>query len=135
MKKVSSQVFFRAKDYENTLVLDISSQRSEASSQLIPYAEHLSVFDDPDGSLPGLRKLITKNKPFHSIIIFNETGDGYEKAELIMSRRGIGTFHLQGGIAGYQRYLEGLLLSWKPRDSRMKTVGNCKPCGEKIEEE
>jgi hypothetical protein len=47
---------------------------------------------------------------------------------------GIDSFHLQGGLAGYQKYLEGLILSWKPRDSRMKTVGNCKPCGEKIEQ-
>jgi rhodanese-related sulfurtransferase len=134
MKAISSQVFFRAKDYEDTLVLDISSQRSEASSQLIPYAEHLPVLDDPDGSIPGLSKLMTKNKPFHSIIIFNEIGDEYEKAQSIMSRRGIETFKLQGGVAGYQKYLEGLMLSWKPRDSRMKTISNCKPCGQKEKE-
>jgi rhodanese-related sulfurtransferase len=134
MKSVSSQVFFRAKDYENTLVVDISSQRSEASSQLIPYAEHLPVLDDPAGSMPGLRKLITKNKPFHSIIIFNETGEQYEKAEKMMNQIGIETFHLKGGLAGYQKYLEGLLLSWKPREGRMKTVSNCKPCGQKEKE-
>jgi rhodanese-related sulfurtransferase len=135
MKAISSQVFFRAKDYENTLVLDISSHRSEASSRLIPYAKHLPVLDDPNGSMPGLRKPMTKNKPFHSIIIFNEIGDEYEKAQSIMSRRGIETFYLQGGVAGYQKYLEGLLLSWKPRDRRMKTVSNCKPCGLKEENE
>jgi rhodanese-related sulfurtransferase len=131
MKTVSSRDFFRAKDYENTLVLDISSQRSEASSRLIPYAKHLPVLDDPDGSMPGLRKPMTKNKPFHSIIIFNEIGDEYEQAQSIMSRRGIETFHLQGGVAGYQKYLEDLLLSWKSRDSRLKTVSKCKPCGQK----
>jgi predicted sulfurtransferase len=92
------------------------------------------VLDDPAGSMPGLRKLITKNKPFHSIVIFNETGEQYEKAEKMMNRIGIDTFHLKGGVAGYQKYLEGLLLSWKPRDSRMKTVSNCKPCGEKTAE-
>ncbi len=135
MKAVSPQVFFRAKDYENTLVVDISPARSEASSRLIPYANHFPVLDDPDGSMPGLKKLISKNQPFHSIIIFNETGEQYEKAQSIMGRKGIETFNLQGGIAGYQKYLEGLMLSWKPRDSRMKTVSNCKPCGEKIEEE
>jgi rhodanese-related sulfurtransferase len=135
MKTVSPQVFFQAKDYENTLVLDISSQRSEASNQLISYAEHLPVLDDPAGSMPGLRKLITKNKPFHSIVIFNETGEQYEKAEKMMNRIGIDTFHLKGGVAGYQTYLEGLLLSWKPRDSRMKTVSNCRTCGEKKDAE
>ncbi len=134
MKTVSSQVFYRAKDYENTLVLDISSQRSKASSQLIPYAKHLPVLDNSDRSMPGLRKLITKNKPFQSIVIFNESGEQYEKAEKMLNRLGIDPFYLQGGVAAYQKYLDGLMLSWKPRDSRMKTVGNCKPCGEKMEE-
>ena len=134
MKAVSPQAFFRAKDYENTLVLDISSQPSEASGRLIPYAKHFPVLDDPDGSMPGLRRLIKKNKAFQSIMIFSETGEEYEKAESIMSRMGIETYHLQGGLVGYQKYLEGLLLSWKPRDSRMKTVSNCKPCGQKEKE-
>jgi hypothetical protein len=134
MKAVSAQVFFRAKDYEHTLVLDISSQRSEASRQLVPYAKHIPFLDDTDGSMPELRRFTKNNRPFQSIVIFNEAGEQYEKAEKIMNRMGIETYHLQGGLAGYQKYLEGLLLSWKPRDSRMKTVGNCRPCGEKIKD-
>jgi rhodanese-related sulfurtransferase len=135
MKAVSPHIFFREKNYENTLVLDISPTRSDASSRLIPFAKHIPVSDDNDASAAKFKKLITKNKPFQSIIIFNETGEQYEKAEKIMSRMGIETFNLQGGVAGYQNYLEGLLLSWKPRDRRMKTVSNCKPCGEKQEKE
>ncbi len=53
----------------------------------------------------------------------------------MMKGMGIDTYNLQGGIAGYQKYLEGLLLSWKPRDSRMKTVSNCKPCGSESEDD
>jgi rhodanese-related sulfurtransferase len=128
MKAVSAPEFYMEKDYKNLLVLDISPTRTEASSRLIPYAKHLPALDDNDSSATELRKLIVKNKPFQSIIIFNETGEQYEKAAKIMNRLGIEAFHLQGGVAGYQKYLEGLLLSWEPRDSRMKTVGNCKPC-------
>jgi rhodanese-related sulfurtransferase len=135
MKAVSPHIFFREKNYENTLVLDISPTRSDASSRLIPFAKHIPVSDDNDASAATFKKLITKNKPFQSIIIFNETGEQYEKAEKMMNRIGIDTFHLKGGVAGYQKYLEGLLLSWKPRDRRMKTVSNCKPCGEKQEKE
>ena len=51
-----------------------------------------------------------------------------------MNRMGLDAFYLQGGVAEYQKYLEGLMLSWKPRDSRMKTVGNCKPCGKEAED-
>jgi rhodanese-related sulfurtransferase len=137
MKTITPRVFLQEKDYENTLVVDISPTRSETSSWLIPYAKHIPVVDDNDGSAAELRKLISKNKnkPFQSIIIFNETGEQYEKAEKVLNRMGIETFNLQGGVAGYRKYLEGQLLSWKPRDSRMKTVSNCKPCGLKEEEE
>jgi len=133
MKPVSPQVFFQEKDYESTLVVDISPTRSEASSRLIPYAKHLRVLDDNDGSTAEFKRLIAKNKPFQSIIIFNETGEQYAKTEIILNRMGIEAFNLQGGVAGYKKYLEGLALSWESRDSRMKTVGDCKPCGEKIE--
>lgn len=135
IKTVLAQVFFREKDYENTLVVDISSQPGEASSRLIPYAKHIPVLDDTDRSMLQLRRLIKKNKHFQSIVIFNETGEHYEKADKIMTRAGIETYHLYGGVAEYQKYLDGLLLSWKPHDSRLKTVGNCKPCGDKIEKE
>ena len=135
MKTVLPQVFFQEKDYENTLVVDISSQPGEASGRLIPYAKHIPVLDNSDKSIAQLRKLFKKNKSFQSVVIFNEIGEHYEKADKIMTRAGIETYHLQGGVAEYQRYLNGLLLSRKPHDSRMKTVGTCKPCGEKIEKE
>jgi rhodanese-related sulfurtransferase len=135
MTTVSPKDFFRAKDYTSTQVLDISSKRSHVASQLLPYAKHFPVLDGSKASMAGLRKLITMNNPFHSIIIFNETGEGNKKAKTIMRRRGVQTYNLAGGIAGYQNYLEGLVLSWKTRDSRLVTVGNCKPCGKKSEEE
>ena len=137
MKKVSASAFFREKDYENTLVIDISPARSDTSSRLIPYAKHIPVLAGSDVSGAEFRKLITKHKntPFQSVVIFNETGEQYEKAEKSLSRMGIEAFNLRGGLAGYQKYLEGLLLSWKSRDSRMKTVSKCRPCGEKAKEE
>jgi len=135
MKAVSPQAFFRAKDHENTLVVDISSQRSEASGRLIPYAKHLPFLDDTDGSMLELRRFMKNNRPFQSIVIFNEAGENYEKAEKIMNRMGIDTYHLQGGVVEYQKFLDGLLLSWKPREGRMKTVSKRKPCGQELEKE
>jgi len=136
MKSVSAAAFFREKDYEDTLVLDISPARSETSSRLIPYAQHIPGLAGNGASASELSKLVAKNKnmPFQSVVIFNETGSQYAKAKKIISRMGLDAFYLQGGVAGYQKYLEGLLLSWKPRDSRMKTVSKCKPCGDKPEE-
>ena len=135
IKTVSPRVFFREKDYENTLAVDISPQRTEASSQLIPYAKQLPILEDADEPLKELRQLVAKykNKSFFSVLIFNASGEQYTKAEKILSRMGLDAFYLQSGLDGYHKYLESLLLSWKPRGSRMKTVNNCKPCGEKSE--
>jgi rhodanese-related sulfurtransferase len=137
MKTVSAPVFFREKNYETTLVVDISPTRSDASRKLLPYALHLPGLDSDPASEAGLRKVIAKGQksPFQSVVIFSETGAQYERAQKCLSRMGIDAFILQGGLAGYQKYLEGLLLSWKPRNSRMKTVSNCRPCGERAEEE
>jgi rhodanese-related sulfurtransferase len=132
---VAPQVFYREKDFDNTQVIDISPQRSQTSDRLIPYAKHMPVLDEAGGTIPGLKKLLAKHKPFSAVIVFSETGEKYDRAEAILNRMGLDTFCLQGGLAGYQKYLEGLLLSWKPRDGRMKTVSNCRPCGEKPEEE
>ncbi len=137
MRAVLPREFFREKDYADTIVVDISPARSELSKRLIPYAEHIPVLEDLDRAAADFKKLFSKNKtkPFQSIIIFNQNGDQYAKVEKIISRMGIGAFNLKGGADGYQKYLQGLVLSWNPRDSRMKTVGSCKPCGEKTEEE
>lgn len=134
MKVVSPQAFFRAKDYENTEVVDISLTRSDASRRLFPYAKHILILHESDGSIPKTKRLNQKNRPFQAIVILNETGEQYERAEKMMNRMGIESFYLQGGVAAYRNYLNGLMLSWKPRDSRMKTVGNCKPCGQKEKE-
>ena len=75
-----------------------------------------------------------KNQPFLSVVVFNETGDGYDRANKILAGLEVNTFYLQGGVAGYKRYLEDLLLSWLPRDSRIKTNRKCRTCVKEIEE-
>jgi len=135
IKSVSPQDFYRGKNNENMLALDISSHRNAASNRLVPYAIHFPELGSSDRLKPELRKLLKMNKPFQSIIVLNEAGDQYDMAEKALNRMGIDSYHLQGGLAEYQKYLDGLALSWKPRDSRLKTVGNCKPCGEKNDAE
>jgi rhodanese-related sulfurtransferase len=134
MQVVSPRAFYRAKDNANLEVVDISSTRSAASSKLFPYAKHIPIFNGPDGSIAELRRLSKKNRPFQAIVILNETGEQYEKAENMMNRMGIESFYLKGGVVGYKKYLNDLLLSWKSRENRMKTVSNCRLCGEKVEE-
>ena len=136
MQAVSPQVFFREKDYKTTLVIDISPVQTEINRQLMPYSRHLPVSADTDGWVRKFKRIIAdhKNQPFLSVVVFNETGDGYGGASKILTGNGVNVFCLQGGVAGYKRYLENLVLSWLPRDNRIKTNRNCRTCIKEIEE-
>ena len=136
MKVISPQVFFREKDCENTLLIDISPVQAEISRQLMPNSKHIPVPINPGQWVRRLNRIIAdyKNQPFLSVVVFNETGDGYEGVNKILAGIDVNAFFLQGGVTGYKRYLEDLMLSWLPRDSRIKTNSICRTCNEKIEE-
>jgi len=135
MRVISPQVFFQEKDYENTLVVDISPVQTEASRKLMPYSKHLPVSADPGVWARNVDQIIIshKNQPFLSILVFNETGDGYTSVNKILANVAVNAFCLQGGVAGYNRYLGDLMLSWLPRDIRIKTNRKCGTCVEEIE--
>ena len=136
MQAVSPHVFFQEKDFENTLVIDIAPVQTELSRQLIPYSRHIPVCAEPSEWFRKLNRIITdhKNQPFLSVVVFNETGDGYDQTNKIFAGLDVNVSYLQSGVAGYKRYLEDLLLSWLPRDSRIKTNRKCKSCVKKIGE-
>jgi rhodanese-related sulfurtransferase len=134
MKTISPKIFFHEKDDENTIVIDISPTRSDTSMRLVPCAKHLPLLDNNTDAMAAIVDLVSikENKPFHSLIVFDESGVHYETAKRILNRLSIEAFSLQGGLLAYQKYLGDLLLSWKSRDGRMKTVGNCRPCSDPV---
>ena len=136
MKSVSPREFLREKDYENTLVVDISPVQTQISRQLMPYSRHLPVSAEPGEWLRKLDRIISdhKNQPFLSVVVFSETGDGYGRANKLFADLSVNAFFLEGGVTGYKRYLEDLMLSWLPRDSRIKTNRECRTCSGEIEE-
>lgn len=135
MKTVSAREFFLEKDYETIVVVDISPTRSKASSRLVSYARHIPLEGNSKDSIEKFKTLGIKTSAFQAIIIFSSAGENYEKANIVLSQLGIDPFYLQGGVAGYQKYLGDLRLSWTPRNKRMKATGDCGPCKEIYAEE
>ena len=135
MKTVSPRIYLQEKDYENTLVIDISPVQTEISKQLMPYSRHLPVSADAREWVRILDRIIIshKKKPYLSILVFNDTGEGYEGLDGALADIWENTFYLQGGVAGYKQYLEDLTLSWRPRDNRIKTNSKCRTCSQQIE--
>ena len=136
MKTVSPRVFLQEKDCENTLVIDISPVQMEISRQLLPHSRHIPVAAEPGEWFRKLNRIIAdhKNQPFLSVVVLNETGDGYGRVDKRLAGLGVNAFYLHGGVAGYKKYLGDLLLSWLPRDSRIKTNRKCRSCVKEIEE-
>jgi len=136
MQVISPQAFFQEKDCENTLVIDIAQVQTEISGQLLPNSKHLPFPDEPGDWARKIERIIAshKNQPFFSILVFNETGDGYSRAKKMLTGLDLNVFFLHGGVAGYRRYLKDLMLSWQPLDSRIKTSRKCVTCVKEIEE-
>jgi hypothetical protein len=136
IKTISPRIFLREKDCENTLVIDISPVQTEISRQLMPYSRHIPVSAEPGEWLRDLNRIITdhKKQPFLSVVVFSETGDGYGRANKLLADLSVNAFFLESGVTGYKRYLEDLMLSWLPRDSRIKTNRECRTCSGEIEE-
>ena len=135
MQMVSPHVLFQEKDYENILVIDVSPVKSKFFRQRMPHSKHLPISTDPGEWVRRLYRIISsqKNQPFFTILICNETGDGYHNLDKIFTSVGVNVFFLQGGVMGYGRYLEGLLLTWQPRHNRIKTSRKCETCVIEIE--
>jgi len=130
MKTVSPRVFLREKDFENTLVIDISAVQTETARQLLPYSRHIPVSAESDEWFRRVNLVISdhKNQPFLSVVVVSETGDGYGRANKILADQSVNAFFLQSGVAGYKKYLADLMLSWQSKDSRIKTNRKCRIC-------
>ncbi len=136
MQTVAPRIFFLESRSENNLMLDISPVRSEASRNLVPDARHLPERADTDRWETALKRVLSHHtfQPFGSILVFNESGEGYERFAMLTERMGVDAFYLQGGIAGYKRYLNNLARLRQPRNSRMVADNTCGPCNGEAEE-
>ena len=81
-------------------------------------------------NIESLLKLLKQNSPtYRTLVLFNESGEQYEKFDSALKKSGIQTaFYLKGGLSGYRHFLENTALSWKSRAERVVTLGGCGTC-------
>ena len=130
IRLISPQILFQEKDYENTLVIDISPIQTKLSKQLLPDSKCLPLPAESGCWARKFGRTIAshKNKPFLSILFVSQTGDGYDRVNKILADLDLNVFYLQGGLAAYKNYIEDLMLSWRPRQNRIKTSRKCGTC-------
>lgn len=143
LNQLPPRAFYKEKDFDNWIVIDVS--RTKTAGKTFPRAVHVSFAPLKDSKgpakheIPGKLLLRTvnsaireRNLPFYSVLITNESGEGYREMKEVVKRAGIeNVFYLEGGTKAYQGYLNQLALSWKSREERVKSVGGCETCGKK----
>ncbi len=133
---VSPQDLFTEKTSGDIIVIDASKKPDQGIKKQFPEAHNLSSLCDnyPSNLCASVVNQI-KTRPDSSILILNQDGKEYETIENLFSKANIGPlFFLEGGLNSYETYLEHLSLSQKPREERLKTIGNCNTCGKKDSE-
>ena len=129
-REIPAHLFFHEKKYENIPVFDVSPKPLPDAKKLIPGTVHVK-------NIESLLKLLKQNSPtYRTLVLFNESGEQYEKFDAALKKAGIPTaFYLKGGISGYRDFLENTALSWKSRAERVVTLGGCGACGSVNQEE
>ncbi|MGA9477686.1 MAG: rhodanese-like domain-containing protein [Desulfobacterales bacterium] len=123
-KEISTHLFFYEKDYKDIKVFDVSTKPIPYIQKLIPGTVHVK-------NIESLLRLLKQNSPTYlTLVLFNESGEQYEKFDAALKKAGIPTaFYLKGGISGYRHFLENTTLSWKSKAERVVTLGGCGSCG------
>ena len=129
-REVPAHLFFHEKDYKDIKVFDVSPKPLPDAKKLIPGTVHVK-------NIESLLKLLKQNSPtYRTLVLFNESGEQYEKFDAALKKPGIPTaFYLKGGISGYRDFLENTALSWKSKAERVVTLGGCGTCGSVNQEE
>ncbi|MEW6079367.1 MAG: rhodanese-like domain-containing protein [Thermodesulfobacteriota bacterium] len=77
-------------------------------------------------------KSYNQSNPAGSVLVFNESGEGYPAIrKQLLSAGATRLFFLKGGLNVYKMYLDNLALSHAPREQRVKSYNKCKSCGDR----
>jgi rhodanese-related sulfurtransferase len=131
LNKISPQIFFTEKDYENWIVIDVSQSEESEAYNLFPHGIHIPYSDEPEQFISKLKDIIGKRTgdPFLSILICDENGEHYEKIEKLIQKASINSvLYLKGGIEGYRTFLQQQVSIWKGKGNTRKTVKKCTSC-------
>ena len=131
--QVSPRKVFQEKNSAFHLVVNVSAVRSRSSEEHFPQAVHVPFGGNPAAVADGIRLAVGSQveRRLAPILVVSETGLHYGRLEKVLRDDGLErTFFLTGGVAAYDRFRNDMTRSWKPRDSRIKTVGPCPRCGD-----
>ena len=132
LNRVPPAIFFTEKDYEDWLMIDISTSKDSEARSLVPRSISIPYSNDAEMLISEFQKALAKHKKYKqriSLLIFNEKGEQYNRIEkLVQKTRFRNVFFLKGGIEAYKRFLEQQATLRQAKDNPRKTVKKCATC-------
>ena len=128
--QVSPSVFFAEKENENRLLVDLSPSGNPLVHVRLPKTVHLP-FDGPASFFSRFKATVEKHRsdPLFSVVLFNDSGEGYEEVEKTLEKAGdVTVFYLKGGWNAYETFVKQQDLSGQSRDLAKKSVRKCERC-------
>jgi rhodanese-related sulfurtransferase len=131
LRRVSPQIVHREMESAAVTLLDFSREpRPETQTAFGSRVAFPAGLTD-SGSAARLKAAVAKAGCLAPLLVATESGEGYDALARQMQAAGLNAYFLDGGLAAYRRHVEELALSWNSREARLRTVSECRPCGEK----
>jgi rhodanese-related sulfurtransferase len=122
-RQMDVQTFYREKNYQDVLVLELSPEQSARAEKLLPFAR-------PVSDAANIQKIWKESGSQYRTVILVGVPEITRQALAAADIGSLGpAFVLQGGVDAYGIYLERLTLSWRSREERLVQVGRCRECG------
>lgn len=131
LNRVSPQVFFKERHYENWVVLCISSAQMPEVSRLLPEAVPFNLPPEPEKAIAAIKSLHEKDKgkPFPVFLVVGESETQEKKLERLFHKGGIvDVFFLKGGIEAYGSFLQQQARLLRGETPLKRTVRKCPSC-------
>ena len=130
LSRIPPRIFFTEKDYENWLMIDVSSSNDPKASSLFPQSISIPYIDEKKFNLAfenALKK--HKDNPFIFMLICDEKGERYPKVESIVKKIDAkNVFFLKGGIKVYRNFLKQQALIRQAKDHSERMPKKCAGC-------
>jgi len=131
LNRIPPAIFFTEKDYENWLMIDISTSKDSGARSLVPQSIPIPYSNDAKGFISRFKRTSAKyeDKQFTSVLIFDEKGVLYDKIEKVIQKTDFkNIFFLKGGIKAYKNFLDQQLIIRQARGHSKKMLKGCKNC-------
>lgn len=131
LNRLSPQRLFEGRDHEYWAAIDVRGRKG--SNERLPFARVIAPgsWENPAAFSAYFVQFQKKEKghPLQFFVVFNESGEQYERVEQAIASTGIrNIFYLNGGLAGYNTFLDQSRAILENKNQSQRASYRCSGC-------